>query len=56
MRRVPSQQAAARVDAASLTAIEVDTDPERRSMADLAARLGLSNQVVSDLHQAMGVA
>lgn len=56
VRRVPNQQAAAQIYAASLMAIELDTDAERRYMSDLASKLGLNSQVVSYLHQAVGVA
>lgn len=55
-RAVPNPQVAAQVYAASLLAIEVDTDAERRYLQDLAAGLGLDDQVVSQLHQALGVA
>jgi uncharacterized membrane protein YebE (DUF533 family) len=56
VRRVPNQQAAAQIYAASLMAIELDTDAERRYMSDLASKLGLNSQVVAYLHQAVGVA
>lgn len=56
VRLVPNGQAAAQIYTASLLAVEVDTDPERRYMADLAAKLGLSQPVVAYLHQAVGLA
>jgi uncharacterized membrane protein YebE (DUF533 family) len=56
VRAVPSQQVAAQLYAASLMAIEVDTDAERRYMQDLANKLGMNQQVVAYLHQAVGVA
>ena len=56
VRAVPNPQVAAQLYAASLMAIEVDTDAERRYMQDLANRLGMNQQVVAYLHQAVGVA
>ncbi len=56
VRAVPNPQAAAQIYTASLLAIEVDTDPERRYMADLAAKLGLGQPAVAYLHQAVGLA
>jgi len=56
VRDVPNEQVAAQVYAASLLAIEVDTDNERRYLHKLAADLGLDNSVVSNLHNALGVA
>lgn len=56
VRSVPNAQAGAQIYTASLLAIEVDTDPERRYMADLAAKLGLSPTAVAYLHQAVGLA
>jgi uncharacterized membrane protein YebE (DUF533 family) len=56
VRAVPNQQVAAQIYAASLMAIEVDTDAERRYMQDLAAKLGMEQPVVAYLHQAVGVA
>ncbi len=56
IRAVPSPQVAAQVYTASLMAITVDTDAERRYMADLATKLRLDPQVVSYLHQAVGLA
>jgi uncharacterized membrane protein YebE (DUF533 family) len=46
---------AAQVYAASLLAIEVDTQAERAYLQELANRLGLSGQAVASLHQAVGV-
>jgi len=54
--RVPNEQVAAQVYAASLLAIEVDTDAERNYLSDLASRLGLDQAVVSQLHGSLGVA
>lgn len=56
VRAVPNQQVAAQIYAASLMAIQVDTDAERRYMEDLAGKLGMNQQVVAYLHQAVGVA
>jgi uncharacterized membrane protein YebE (DUF533 family) len=56
VRAVPNEQVAAQVYAASLMTITIDTDPERRYMADLAARLRLDPQVVANLHRAVGLA
>jgi len=56
VRAVPNQQVAAQIYAASLMAIEVDTDAERRYMEDLANKLGMNREVVAYLHQAVGIA
>jgi uncharacterized membrane protein YebE (DUF533 family) len=56
VRDVPNQQAAAQIYAASLTAIEVDTDNERRYLADLAAKLQLPKEAVAYMHKRMGIA
>lgn len=56
VRAVPNQQVAAQVYAASLLAIEVDTDVERQYLEGLAAALGLDRGVVENLHTALGVA
>jgi uncharacterized membrane protein YebE (DUF533 family) len=56
VRDVPNQQAAAQIYAASLTAIEVDTDSERRYLADLAAKLQLPKEAVAYMHKRMGIA
>jgi uncharacterized membrane protein YebE (DUF533 family) len=53
---VPNQQVAAQVYAASLLAIEVDTDAERRYLQKLASDLRLDPSVVSNLHSSLGVA
>lgn len=53
---VPNQQVATQIYAASLLAIEVDTDAERSYLADLASRLGLDQAVVKQLQGALGVA
>jgi uncharacterized membrane protein YebE (DUF533 family) len=53
---VPNQQVAAQVYTASLMAISVDTDAEKRYLRDLAGKLGLNQQAVAYLHQAVGVA
>ncbi len=53
---VPNEQVAAQVYAASLMTITVDTEPERRYMADLAAKLRLDPRVVDNLHRAVGLA
>ena len=55
VRAVPNQQVATQIYAASLLAIEVDTDKERRYLQDLAAALRLDNNAVSYLHSALGV-
>jgi len=56
VRAVPNAQAAAQIYAASLMAITLDTDGEKRYMAYLAAKLRLDPQVVSYLHGALGLA
>ena len=56
VRAVPNEQVAAQVYAASLLAIEVDTDKERRYLQTLASDLRLDSSVVSSLHSALGVA
>ncbi len=48
-------QLAAQVYAASLLAINVDTEAERRYLTDLAAKLRLDPAVVQNLHDALGV-
>jgi uncharacterized membrane protein YebE (DUF533 family) len=55
-RAIPNQQVATQIYAASLLAIEVDTDKERRYLQDLAAALGLDDNAVGYLHSALGVA
>ncbi|WP_338115378.1 DUF533 domain-containing protein [Thiocystis minor] len=54
-RSVPNQQVAAQLYTASLMAITVDTDAERRYLAELASKLKLEPQVVAYLHQVMGL-
>ena len=56
VRAVPNEQVAAQIYTASLMAINVDTDAERRYMQELASKLGLNRQVVSYLQHAVGVA
>jgi uncharacterized membrane protein YebE (DUF533 family) len=56
VRAVPNRQVAAQIYTASLMAIEVDTDAERRYMQELAGKLGMEQPVVAYLHQAVGVA
>ncbi|MEN8761074.1 MAG: tellurite resistance TerB family protein [Thiogranum sp.] len=56
VRAVPNQQVAMQIYAASLLAIEVDTDKERRYLQDLAAALRLDGTAVGHLHSALGVA
>jgi uncharacterized membrane protein YebE (DUF533 family) len=55
IRAVPNEQVAAQVYAASLFAIEVDTDAERRYLQNLATGLNLDQQVVAQLHDSLGV-
>lgn len=52
---IPNQEVAAEVYAASLLAIEVDTDEERYYLQQLAQRTGLNQAVVRYIHQSMGV-
>jgi uncharacterized membrane protein YebE (DUF533 family) len=52
---IPNQAVAAEVYAASLFAIEVDTDAERDYLSQLAGRTGLDQGVVQQLHRAVGV-
>lgn len=56
VQAVPNEQVAAQIYTASLMAINVDTDAEKRYMQELASKLGLSRQVVAYLHQAVGLA
>lgn len=56
VRAVPNQQVAAQIYTASLMAIDVDTDVEKRYLQELAGKLGLNNQVLAYLHQAVGLA
>lgn len=52
---IPNEAVAAQVYAASLFAINVDTDAERRYLADFAQRTGLDQGVAGQLNQAVGV-
>jgi uncharacterized membrane protein YebE (DUF533 family) len=52
---IPNLETAAEVYAASLLAVEVDTQEEREYLARLAARTGLNGAVVRYIHQSMGV-
>jgi uncharacterized membrane protein YebE (DUF533 family) len=52
--RTPAQ--AAEIYAASLVAIHVDTEDERRFLANLASALGLDEATVSELHKLTGTA
>ena len=54
-RAVPNAQAAAQIYTASLMAINVDTEAERRYLQELAAKLGVHQQAVTYLHQAAGI-
>jgi len=56
VRAVPNPQVAAQVYAASLLAVELDTDAERQYLAELAGKLRLDANVVRHLHSAVGVA
>jgi uncharacterized membrane protein YebE (DUF533 family) len=51
---IPNTETAAEVYAASLLAIEVDTDAERQYLQQLAQASGLNQAVVQYIHQAMG--
>lgn len=53
---MPSHEVAAQVYAASLLAVEVDTQAERRYLDEFAQRAGLHPQVVRQIQQAMGIA
>ena len=55
IRAVPNQQVAAQVYAASLLAIEVDTDAERDYLRELASGLHLDTAVAKQLHTALGL-
>ena len=56
VRAAPSPQVAAQIYTASLMAINVDTDAEKRYMQELADKLGLNQQVTAYLHRAVGLA
>jgi hypothetical protein len=47
VRAVPNQQVAAQIYAASLMAIEVDTDAERRYIREIAGTLGMEQPIVA---------
>jgi uncharacterized membrane protein YebE (DUF533 family) len=55
VRDVPDQQVAVQLYAASLLAIEVDTEAERQYLRRLAHGLGLDASVVRRVHQCMGM-
>ena len=56
VRAASSPQVAAQIYTASLMAINVDTDAEKRYMQELADKLGLNQQVTAYLHRAVGLA
>ncbi len=56
VRAVPNQQVAAQIYAASLLAIQVDTDAERAYLQELSTKLGLGQPAVAYLHKAVGLA
>jgi len=56
VRDVPSREVGAKVYAASVLAIEVDTAAEREYLRRLAQGLGLDGTAVQRIHQALGVA
>lgn len=56
VRDVPNQQVAAQIYAASLMAMDVDTDSERRYLVDLASKLQLDPNAVAYLHRSLGLA
>ncbi|MBK1649277.1 tellurite resistance TerB family protein [Rhabdochromatium marinum] len=53
---IPNQEVAAQVYAASLLAVEIDTDEERNYLRQFAAQSGLNPEVVAQIHQSMGIA
>ncbi|NEX19082.1 tellurite resistance TerB family protein [Thiorhodococcus mannitoliphagus] len=53
---IPNQEVAAEVYAASLLAVEVDTDAERDYLRQFAQKTGLHPMVVQHIHASMGVA
>jgi uncharacterized membrane protein YebE (DUF533 family) len=55
LRRVPNQQVAVQLYAASLLAIEADTEAERQYLRRLARGLGLEGSVVRHVHQCFGM-
>ena len=54
IRRVPSEELAVQLYAASLLAIEVDTEAELQYLRRLAHGLGLEASVVPRVHQCLG--
>ena len=52
---IPNQEVAAQVYAASLLAIEVDTEAERQYLQQLAQAAQLHPLVVGQIHQTLGV-
>jgi uncharacterized membrane protein YebE (DUF533 family) len=55
IRKVPDQEVGVQLYAASLLAIEVDTEAERQYLRRLAQGLGLDASVVQRVHQYLGV-
>lgn len=55
VREVPSPEVAAQLYAASLLAINVDTDAERDYLKQLASRLNLDAAAVAKIHETLGV-
>jgi uncharacterized membrane protein YebE (DUF533 family) len=55
IRDVPDQQVAVQLYAASLLAIEVDTEAERQYLRRLAHGLGLDASAVRRVHQCLGM-
>ncbi len=53
---IPNQQIGVQIYAASLLAIEVDSEPERHYLRDLATGLGLDDEVTGELHRTLGIA
>jgi uncharacterized membrane protein YebE (DUF533 family) len=56
IRAVPNSKVGVEVYAASLLAIEVDTEAERDYLRRLAQGLGLNREAIQRIHQALGVA
>jgi uncharacterized membrane protein YebE (DUF533 family) len=52
---IPGQEASAQIYAASLLAIEVDTDAERAYLAEFAQKTGLHPMVAQHIQQSMGL-
>lgn len=52
---IPNQEVAAEVYTASLLAVEVDTEAEKRYLQELARASGLHPLVVGQIHQTLGV-